>query len=164
MATNATIHRTSWPGMPPGYSDPHEGPIFSGDGLCPTCKTMLWVDWKYSTDLMRCPQCGLTFDGEQALAILSGHAPEKSQGNSEVVRQLVRMKKQLVQREAEQQPMPATQRPSAAAADSEERERLEGLIRKWESLWLLASVGKDHQQAQMIQLRISEIRRHLDSL
>lgn len=72
-----------------------DGPLFSGDGPCPTCKTLLWIDLRFDFDSMKCPTCGHTFDGEQAIAIVCSHAPENNQGDFSKVREAMRSKNVL---------------------------------------------------------------------
>ncbi len=53
-----------------------EQTIFGGDGPCPRCKTVIWVDWQNTTVAMACPKCGFRFDHQGAIAFLSAHQPE----------------------------------------------------------------------------------------
>jgi transcription elongation factor Elf1 len=54
----------------------HDSLAFSGDGPCPKCKTVIWVDWKHDYLAMRCPLCGHSFDGKEAVIFLSAYEPE----------------------------------------------------------------------------------------
>jgi tetratricopeptide (TPR) repeat protein len=54
----------------------HDSSAFSGDGPCPKCKTVIWVDWKHDYLAMRCPLCGHSFDGKEAVIFLSAYEPE----------------------------------------------------------------------------------------
>jgi Tfp pilus assembly protein PilF len=97
---------SSWPGQPAGYSNPDEKPVFSGDGDCPKCRALLWIDWKLNYDMMACPGCRFEFDGEAAISIVTSHEPGKNSGNFERVREAIRMKKDAViqQMRSEQPP------------------------------------------------------------
>jgi len=53
-----------------------EATLFSGDGPCPKCKTIMFVEWQNVTVAMACPKCGYRFDHLEAHAFLSAYKPE----------------------------------------------------------------------------------------
>jgi tetratricopeptide (TPR) repeat protein len=89
----AVLAKTSWPVQ---VEAPTDRPLFSGDGPCPNCKTMLWIDWKLTFDTMTCPGCGFEFDGEAALSIVTSHKPSKNSEDFGQVWELIKRKKELV--------------------------------------------------------------------
>lgn len=117
---HAQVVKTSCPGRPEGYTDPDEQPLCSGDGPCPNCKTMLWIVWKYSYDLIRCPNCKKTYDGEAAVAIASGFESEKNTGSVDGsirrVLKTIRMKEQLRQRLESESTQASTRTPTTREA------------------------------------------------
>jgi DNA-directed RNA polymerase subunit M/transcription elongation factor TFIIS len=106
--------QTSWPGQPPGYTAPQENVLFCGDGFCPKCRSILWLDWKLSYDLMGCPACRFEFDGEMAISIVTSHEPSKNAGDFERLREVIKMKKEatIQQMESDQKPQQQPDYPS----------------------------------------------------
>jgi DNA-directed RNA polymerase subunit RPC12/RpoP len=52
-----------------------EHAVFGGNGPCPKCKTIIWVEWLNTAVTMACPKCEFRFDHHQAMAFLSAHDP-----------------------------------------------------------------------------------------
>lgn len=93
MKTDASQARAT----APRHNDASEL-LFWGDGCCPSCNSLLWIEWKSSYNSahwMKCGECGSYFDLHGSLKMLEAHRP--GQGGTSIEE----IQKKLARREEE---------------------------------------------------------------
>ena len=128
--------------------------VFSGDGPCPGCHTVIWVDWDHTCVTMRCPKCGYSFDGPETIGFLTSAAYRAA--NYPKLDLLFSFTKTLLTMQASS---PA--RNQSGARRRAEIERTASVVR---GAFRLAMLSEDYGAAQVFQLQLMQLQNEWNSL